>query len=327
MVWALGSFGGPLIAGVLTETLSWRMAFFVNVPVVALFLALVVKVVPAETGSVDAKARTVPLGRLAGCGAGIMMVAVAAIMHGAVSATVLILAAIAILVSVFVVDRRHADRLFPSDAFAFTTTVGAGLWMILLMPVAHASSSVYLNITIQYLWGYGPTVAGLVHATMAMSWSGSALIVASVDDPRRRLALIRLGPVLVVAGLVGILLAIVWDVPIALLPSQIVIGAGFGACWSFLSQAIMEAAKPGERDSATTMLQTVLSSGYALGAAIAGLVVNAAGFAPALGSEGIVPPVAKAIALGTTLGAFAILAGFGVRLGAKSAGSPAASGR
>lgn len=33
IVWALGSFGGPLIAGMLTEAVSWRMAFFVNVPV------------------------------------------------------------------------------------------------------------------------------------------------------------------------------------------------------------------------------------------------------------------------------------------------------
>ena len=51
--------------------------------------------------------------------------------------------------------------------------------------------------SIQNLWGYAPTAAGLIHATMALSWSGSALLIAGVDSPRRRLALIRLGPVLV----------------------------------------------------------------------------------------------------------------------------------
>jgi MFS family permease len=313
MVWALGSFGGPLVSGILTETISWRWAFFVNVPVVALFLVLVPRVVPAGKGSADSK-KAVPLARLAGCGVGIMMVSVASISHDVALATLLILAAVAMLVGVFVVDRRRADRLFPSDAFAFTTTVGAGLWMILLMPTAHASSSVYLNITIQHLWGYGPTIAGLMHATMAMSWSGSALVAASVDDPGRRLLLIRLGPALVVAGLLGIVLSILGDVPLAIVPCQIVIGAGFGMNWSFLSQAIMESARPGERDSATTMLQVVLSSGYALGSAIAGLAANMAGFAPTLGPGAIVGPITLAIAVGTGLGAFAILAGFGVRL-------------
>lgn len=320
MVWALGSFGGPLIAGVLTETISWRMAFFVNVPVVALFLVLVQRVVPADSGS-GARARAVPLGRLGGVGAGIMLVAVAAISHSAVLAGLLIAGALAVLVGVFVFDRRRPDRLFPSDAFGLATTVGAGLWMILLMPTAHASSSVYLNISIQHLWGYGPTVAGLVHATMAMSWSGSALVVAGVDDPRRRLFLIRLGPLLVVAGLAGIVLAMLADLPLLLLPCQVLIGVGFGANWSFLSQAIMESARPGERDAATTMLQAVLSSGYALGAAIAGLVANAGGFAPTLGPAFIVPPIAQAIAIGAAIGSLAILAGLRVRLPATGQGT------
>ena len=327
MVWALGSFGGPVIAGILTETISWRMAFFVNVPVAFVFLGLVSRFVPADPGSPDPKARTVPLGRLAGSGVGIMLVAIAAISGGTISATLLILCAFAILIGVFVVDRRRRDRIFPSDAFALTTTVGMGLWMILLMPIAHSPVSVYLNIAIQNLWGYAPTAAGLIHSTMALSWSGSALIIAGVDSPARRLALIRLGPVLVVSGLLGIVLAIRHDVPWAVIPCQVMIGVGFGGCWSFLSQAIMESARPGERDVATTMLQTVLSSGFALGAAIAGLAVNSAGFTPQLGAGGIVEPVTRAILIGVCIGAFAILAGFGVRLKPKRDDPPVASGR
>lgn len=327
MMWALGSFGGPVIAGILTETISWRMAFFVNVPVALLFLGLVTRFVPADPGSPDPKARTVPLGRLAGCGVGIMLVAVAAISGGSISATLLIAGALAILIGVFVFDRGRSDRLFPSDAFALTTTVGMGLWMILLMPVAHSPVSTYLNIAIQNLWGYQPTVAGLIHATMALSWSGSSLLVAGVDSPARRLALIRLGPVLVVSGISGILLAIRNDVPWAIVPCQIAIGTGFGCCWSFVSQAIMESARPGERDAATTMLQTVLSSGFAVGAAIAGLSVNSAGFAPQLGAEGVVQPMTRAILVGVCIGSFAILAAWGVRLKPKSADPPPASGR
>ena len=160
---------------------------------------------------------------------------------------------IAVLVAVFIADRARPDRLFTSDAFALTTTLGLGLWVILLMPVAQASASVYLNITLQHLWDFRPTVAGYFHALMALSWSGSAMIVANVDAPARRALLIRLGPLLVVAGLLGLVLALTIDAPWVVLASQVVIGSGFGVSWAFLSQAVMEAARPGERDRASAM--------------------------------------------------------------------------
>lgn len=325
MVWAVGAFGGPLVSGFLTETVSWRAAFFVNVPIVAIFVALVAWVVPDDAGG--GRSRVLPLGRLAGCGVGIMLVAVAAISGSPASAAALILGAVLVLVGVFVIDRRRPDRLFPSDAFGVTTTVGAGLWMILLMPVAQASASVYLNITVQHLWGYGPTVAGYFHAAMALSWSGSALAVAGVDDPRWRLLLIRLGPVLVSGGLSGIVVAMATDTPWAIFPCQIAVGSGFGVAWAFLSQAIMESAQPGERDLASGMLPTVLSGGYALGAAIAGLVANASGFSPELSPDAIVHAIGRTFGVGIALGALAFVAGFGVTLRGKMEGASLVPGR
>jgi len=322
MVWALAAFGGPLVSGVLTETVSWRAAFFVNLPLIALFAVLVLVVVPPEARGKELG--PFPAFRLFGCGAGIMLVAVAAILHvPALMAACLVVAA-AVLVGVFVVDRRQADRLFPSDAFSLTTTVGAGLWMVLLMPVAQASTSVYLNITIQHLWGYGPTVAGYISAAMALSWSGSALAVANIDDLRLRQRLIRLGPVLVVAGLAGILLAILGDAPAAVIPCQIAIGSGFGMSWAFISQGVMEAARPGERDRASAMLPTVQSGGYALGAAIAGLVANSAGLIEGLETGGIAVPAAWTFGIAAGLGTLAVLASLRVRI---VAGRPVSPGR
>ena len=47
---------------------------------------------------------------------------------------------------------------------------------------------------------------------------------------------------------------------------------------AFLSQAVMEDARDGERDRASASLPTLQSAGYAVGAALAGLVANAAGY-------------------------------------------------
>ena len=46
LVWALAAFAGPALSGVLTETMSWRAAFTVNMPIDAIFVALVLLVVP-----------------------------------------------------------------------------------------------------------------------------------------------------------------------------------------------------------------------------------------------------------------------------------------
>lgn len=49
MIWAIAAFGGPAAAGILTEMVSWRAAFLVNVPLVLLFASMVVIKVPAHS--------------------------------------------------------------------------------------------------------------------------------------------------------------------------------------------------------------------------------------------------------------------------------------
>jgi predicted MFS family arabinose efflux permease len=292
---------------------SWRAAFLVNVPLILVFVALVVLVVPADQG--PRRSAAVPLLRLSGCAAGIMLVSVAGIVPHSWQAALCVVAAMAVLATVVLADRRSADRLFPSDAFTFRSTVGAGLWVVLLMPVAQASASVYLNITIQHLWGYGPTMAGYISALMAMSWSGSAILVANIADARTQGRLVRSGPFLLAVGLFGVMVALVSGQPWLLMLCQVLIGAGFGMSWAFLSQAVMEAARPGERDAASGLLPTLQSGGYAIGAALSGLVANEAGMAGAVDAAGIVHAAAWVFGVAALLSTLGFLASFGVRRG------------
>jgi MFS family permease len=45
-IWAAGSLAGPIIGGFLTQAISWRAAFLVEVPPILLFMALVWIVIP-----------------------------------------------------------------------------------------------------------------------------------------------------------------------------------------------------------------------------------------------------------------------------------------
>src|SRR5262245_52528657 len=66
VVWAAAAFGGPLLAGVATDLVSWRVAFLINIPMIIVFLVLVTVVVPRQ--STEPVRTSMPLLRLAAIG-------------------------------------------------------------------------------------------------------------------------------------------------------------------------------------------------------------------------------------------------------------------
>ena len=108
----------------------------------------------------------------------------------------LVLLAGAVLVGTVVHDRSSASPLFPSDAFSPRTRVGVGLWIVFLMPLAQASTAVYLVLTLQTLWGLGATVAGAFNASLALAWSFTRHRRCQPQSPRepRDLHCLRTGP-------------------------------------------------------------------------------------------------------------------------------------
>jgi len=279
VVWAIAGFGGPVLAGALTQYISWRAAFLVNVPVAVIFIALVLWVVPRANP--EPGRFSLPMTRLAIIGIGIMMVSLASISGDVRISAALLVAAAILLVSAVLLDRRGQTRLMPIDAFSVRTIVGNGLWVVLLMPMAQSASTVYLVLLLQKLWGFTPTLAGAIGAIMALSWSAAAIPVANVVIPVRRRMLVCAGPVLLVLGFVGTMLAFRYDLLAILVAAQFAVGSGFGVTWGFLNQTVMEAAGDAERDRASGLLPTVQSAGYAVGGAVTGLVANLAGLARA----------------------------------------------
>lgn len=304
-IWAVSAFGGPLVSGWVTQHVSWRAAFLVNVPIILGFLILAPRVVPRETGPAGPPP-DIALFRLSGIALGIMAVAVAAVLSGTPARLACLAVSAVLLVWTVRADRSCRNRLFPATMFRLSTRTGAIYWTILLMPLAQAVSGVYLVLALQRLWGLGAAAAGGIGALMALSWSGFAFLVVSL--PKRRGSLARLGPMLNAAGLSGLLLALQtgW-IPVVFI-AQIVIGAGFGLCWATLSQTVMEGVEPEDRDRAAALLPTVQSAGFAIGAAVAGLVANADGLPQALraGSR-ITAPLSWAYGVATLIAAGAVL--------------------
>ncbi|GLQ08928.1 MFS transporter [Devosia yakushimensis] len=305
-VWAVAAFGGPLLAGLLTELVSWRAAFLVNVPLVLIFAVMVAFVVPGKTAS-NAESHGFPGIRLLTIGGGIMLVALAGI-AAPLSATALLVGAAVLLVGSVLLDRRSRVRLMPTGAFWPNSVIGSGFWVVLLMPIAGASSAVYLVLLVQQLWGYGPTLAGAIGAVMAVAWSLSAITVANVRQRETRKTLIRTGPALIALGLAGILTGLLLGQIAVVLVAQLALGSGFGICNGYLNLTLMESASDDDRDRTSALLPTTQSAGNAIGAALAGVAANSAGFATAVTVGQIQHAIVPVFVMGAAMAALAFLA-------------------
>lgn len=306
VIWAVAAFGGPVGAGLLTELVSWRAAFLINVPLVLIFGIMAIFKVPGRDATPGLNPGF-PGIRLLTIGAGIMLVALAGISQPLL-ATALLIGAAALLVAAVTLDARSRVRLMPTGAFQPVSVVGSGLWVVLLMPIAGATSAVYLVLLVQQLWGYGPTLAGAVGAVMAVAWSLSAITVANVRQRETRKVLIRTGPALLALGLAGVLAGILTGQITIVLVAQLAVGAGFGISNGYLNLTMMESSSDADRDRTSALLPTTQSAGNAIGAALAGVAANTAGYATAVGTDAIHLAIIPVFVLGSAVAALAFVA-------------------
>lgn len=278
-VWAIAAFAGPVLAGSLTEAFSWRVAFLVNVPLIALFLLLALVLV--RSGTEAGRRLQFPTLRLSLLSAGLVAMLVAGLAGSATATGAMVAGSLFLVLGAVWLDRRAVDSILPDGAFSTRSPLGLGLWVILLMPLSQATSSVYLVYSLQYLFGYRPTLAGALGALMAISWSITAIGVANLRTERSQQTAIWLGPLLLVLGF-ATLAGAIGTVSIAMVAAaQAAIGAAFGLSWGYLSQMLMEVTPGHERDKTSALLPTLQSAGFALGAALAGISANGAGLAAA----------------------------------------------
>ena len=118
-------------------------------------------------------------------------------------------------------------------------------------------------------------------AGASFGWTGMSLIVAGTPEQRSDRLLIA-GPLMMAVGLLGVALLMPLKPAPVVFPAIALVGAGIGACWAFIAQRVMSGARAGEENLAASSLATVQQTGFALGAALAGLAANAAGLSAGL---------------------------------------------
>lgn len=279
--WAVAAFGGPALSGYLAEAVSWRAAFATALPLALAFVALIPVVVRDQMES--AVPPVLPWAALAAIAVGMALVMAADAAGTPLTKIAVLILAAAVLWATVAIDRRSVQRLLPTGAFGFSSAIGLGLWVVLLLPLAQGSLTVFLVYTLQFLWDYTPFEAGLLTIIIAVCWSGMQMATAQVSTPARRLMFCWLGASLQVAGLLCIVAALRFDSLGFMIVALALIGSAFGMSWGAVSQVAMEAATEAERDLTSGLVPTIYTAGYGIGAAAFGVLGNALGFAEATG--------------------------------------------
>lgn len=296
---------GPLVGGVLTELVSWRTVFWLNVPVGIATLILVRVARPRNTPdrSVEIKSRFVAL---LICGVGLTVLGIQqAGQWGWGSLPTLLTIGVGLLTAGwFVVDQLRARqplvdvRLFAQRAFLANLVV-LGLVQFALLPVI-----LYSSLYQQELLGLSPIECGVAVLPMILALAGAAQIGGRWYDRSGVRPPVLTGLVLAVVGLAAwafVLPELKYPVQAA---CMVVMGFGLGLLMSPTNTDALGRVSDADRNQASGLVQTARQLGGTLGIALVGAVVVARQSEPS-GS-----PSADAIAVGFWVAA----AAFGVAL-------------
>ncbi len=277
MVWVLASLSGPAIGGAFANWGLWRMAFW-SFALQGLLLAPAIYYLLRDgTERRSTEIERIPWFRITFLTGAILLFSLSGADYDRLLSPLMVIAGCLSLAFFVARDRgARASRILPPQATRLEHPIANGIAMAFLTGLCLMSFLVYGPLILIEVYGMNPLQAGFVILVEPFAWSGAAILFSGARQASEPW-IIRTGSSLVVIGLLGIAFSLPHGNLWAMMAALIVMNGGMGMMWGFIIKRVVGAAPETEKDRASSMLPITLQTGFALGAAISGLIANGIG--------------------------------------------------
>jgi EmrB/QacA subfamily drug resistance transporter len=275
-MWATAAIAGPLLGGTLTDAASWRWIFFINLPLGALALVVVLRTMHAPA--------QVRAHRIDYAGAAVLSVAITGLLlactwggttypWGSPQVLVAGLGGVLLTAVFLAIERRVAEPLLPlalfrERIFAVSTAGGFVVGAVIF------AVSIFVPVFSQGVQEISATSSGVILIPFSLGWVAAATVTGQLISRKGRYRPFPIaGSVFILAGLSMLALLHAGSSPAVVAGILVVTGIGMGMTFQPYIIATQNAVETSNLGIATATIQFFRSMGGSLAVAALGTLL------------------------------------------------------